>query len=260
MNAKPNIPLVDESDVRQNLEQSYIHDIQLIPKDDVINNENIEEIEHIKTGIKYLLSKGYLRHDIVTNNGNKGKADITTKPDNQDWEIKMLTRNKIVFTHNQILYMKPDTKILLFSEDPTEQPTTLWFKDVISGKYDYNIIVSAMLTLKEFNKIILDITNRDMVKRICENEPSKFIIYKKLMLKYLDFDGTYNLSQLQKDLEQNFITHEDSTDWFLIVQREYIQYDEDKFYKNIQKDILPLTSEELNDISRYDRYNKRIFR
>lgn len=79
-----------------------------------MNNEPIQTYLHEYIGLRHLLSLGYNSYDIIQQiNDKDGIPDYKTI-DGNEWEIKIIIGNKIVFTRLQIEKFKEDANILIY--------------------------------------------------------------------------------------------------------------------------------------------------
>ncbi len=197
------------------------------------SSDDYKETAHTKTGIKYLLSKGYSRNDIVINGGGNGVSDLTTKSDLQDWEIKIPTLgNKILFTYKQILNMNPKTNVLVFknTKDENQVPKIMIFRDIIFGKHDEDYIfdVDIRTRLKDAMQLISVLTKEDIFDRMSKRDEycNRFLIFKNADDELTE--STNDCKHLWEDcsnckqscfdkfyttLKNNNISYEESKDW-----------------------------------------------
>ena len=110
--------------------------------------------EHENLGVNYLLKLGYKDDDIIINvypgSGESGVPDLTTESDNINWEVKLAVGQTITFTSQQLMNMRDDDIILIFSSYHKSDPVdVVKFGDILEGKYDnkYKFVVDFILDI-----------------------------------------------------------------------------------------------------------------
>ena len=79
-----------------------------------MNNESVQTYLHEYVGLIHLLRLGYgTDHIMCQINDREGIPDYKTV-DNNEWEVKIIVGNKIIFTHLQVENFKEDVNIVIY--------------------------------------------------------------------------------------------------------------------------------------------------